>query len=210
MKQRGKLECISPGSGAADVGDAGDMPRLSQCSISCHSLGSKGPFSPRDECLLFCQMPKKDGTFFTYEKRKRGVNSCYRNRDLTASLSMEIKFSPSKTAFKARAKLGHNSPKHWQLHIRTVTLFHIKSEHRVGKALPNSSPMLQRAKRTSSSSFPSMGWHQGQGAGGCKHGSTVTCSCLSQAQAASLADAVQSQATRNDTREHFQPCPMPG
>lgn len=59
MKQRGKLECSSPGSGAADVGDAGDVPRLSQCSISCHSMGSKGLFSPRDVCLLFCQMPRE-------------------------------------------------------------------------------------------------------------------------------------------------------
>lgn len=59
MKQRGKLECSSPDSGAADVGDAGGVPRLSQCSISCHSTGSKGLFSPRDECLLFCQMPRE-------------------------------------------------------------------------------------------------------------------------------------------------------
>lgn len=84
MKQRGKLECSSPGSGAADVGDAGGVPRLSQCSISCHSLGSKGHFSPKDECLLFCLMPrelirnsllnreKNDGPFFMYEKKKGG------------------------------------------------------------------------------------------------------------------------------------------
>lgn len=55
---------------------------------------------------------------------------------------------------------------------------------------------------------------EGQGAGGCRHGSTAATSPAAatgcELGPAQGADAVQSQATSNDTRERFQPCPMPG
>lgn len=61
-------------------------------------------------------------------------------------------------AFKVRVKLGHDSPKHWQLRIETAMVFYIKSECSVGEHLPNSSSTLKKAKNISRS-FPSVDRH---------------------------------------------------